>query len=151
MELSFVADSMLGRLAKWLRVMGYNTHYQSFYGEAFIERLVNEGRRLLSRHRGTIEQYSNSLFIRSDHVKDQLHEMKSRGNIVSEKSNCFTRCLICNVLLKEAEARAARENVPEYVFHQNISDIRFCPTCGRYFWPGTHRERMIKQLEEWGF
>ena len=148
---SFLADSMLGRLAKWLRVMGYDTHYQPFYGEGFIEQRVNEGRRLLSRHRGSIEHYSNSVFISSDHVKDQLHEMKSRGNIAPERSNWFTRCLICNVPLQTAEARAARENVPEYVFYQNTSDIRFCPSCGRYFWPGTHGGKMIRQLEEWGF
>jgi len=151
MESRFLADSMLGRLGKWLRVMGYDTHYQLVYKEGMIRHLVQGGRRLLSRHRGTIDQYPNAVFIRSDHEKDQLHEMKNRGDLAPERSNWFTRCLICNVPLKEAETQSTRDNVPEYVFYHNTAGIRVCPCCGRYFWPGTHRERMIRQLEEWGF
>jgi len=151
MGLTFLADSMLGKLAKWLRVMGYDIHYQPYYKEGAMDQLVHEGRRLLSRRRGTIELYSNALLILSDHIKDQLHEMKRGGVIGHEKTEWFSRCLICNVPLKEAETADASENVPEYVFYQNMAAIRFCPSCGRFFWPGSHRERMIKQLEEWGF
>ncbi|UCF56011.1 MAG: hypothetical protein JSW15_07835 [Deltaproteobacteria bacterium] len=151
MEVRFIADSMLGRLAKWLRVLGYDTLYQPLYKEDVIGELVREGRKLLSRHGPAITRYSNSMLIRSDRVKDQLYEMKNVGNITSDRSKWFSRCLICNVPLEEANAIDARENVPEYVFYQSSSGIRFCPSCGRYFWPGSHRERMIRQLEEWGF
>ena len=151
MESRFLADSMLGKLAKWLRVLGYDTLYQPYYRKGAIERLVCEGRRLLSRHKETIERYTNASLIRSNHVKDQLYEMKNRGELTRERSKWFTRCLICNTPLKKADAHTARENVPEHVFYQNIANIRVCPSCGRYFWPGTHRERMIRQLEEWGF
>lgn len=150
-EVRFVADTMLGRLAKWLRVIGYDTLYQSSYKEDVIGGLVREGRKLLSRHRQTIAQYPNSMLIRSNHVKDQLHEMKSGGTLIHDRSKWFSRCLICNVLLKAALAENARESVPEYVFYQRTSEIRFCSSCGRYFWPGSHRERMINQLEEWSF
>ena len=151
MEVRFIADSMLGRLAKWLRVMGYDTHYQSFYGENAIGHLVHGGRRLLSRHRPTTDQYPNSVLIRSNHIKEQLHEMRDMDSFTHERSKWFTRCLICNVPLSMAGTEAARKNVPEYVFYQNIKGIHFCPSCGRYFWPGSHRKRMIRQLEEWGF
>jgi uncharacterized protein with PIN domain len=151
MEVRFIADSMLGRLAKWLRVMGYDTHYQPYYEEEVIGHLVHEGRRLLSRHRPTVDEYPSSLFIHSDHIKGQLHEMRSGNVITSDRSKWFSRCLICNVLLTVAEPEAARENVPEYIFYQNITGIRTCPSCCRYFWPGSHRQRMIMQLEEWGF
>ena len=50
MGVRFVADSMLGRLAKWLRIMGYDTHYQPFYKEGIMGTLMAEGRTLLSRH-----------------------------------------------------------------------------------------------------
>ena len=151
MESRFLADSMLGKLAKWLRVMGFDTHYQPFYREGEIGELVQEGRCLISRHRGTIDPYPNSVWIRSDRVKDQLHEMRNRGNFPLERSKWFTRCLICNVPLKEAKTQHFRDNVPEYVFYQHTTGIRVCPCCGRHFWPGTHRERMVKQLERWGF
>jgi uncharacterized protein with PIN domain len=149
-EIKFIADSMLGRLAKWLRILGYDTLYQPFYRQGVIGASVREGRKLLTRHRPTITRYADSVLIRSDHVKDQLYEMKKAGTITSERSRWFSRCLLCNVPLKEAEGTHARDNVPEYIFYQSASEIRFCPSCHRYFWPGTHRDRMVGQLEEWG-
>ncbi|MDY7038133.1 MAG: Mut7-C RNAse domain-containing protein [Thermodesulfobacteriota bacterium] len=152
MTVTFLADSMLGKLAKWLRVMGYDTHYQSFYNEGVIEQLMHEGRRLLSRHRATIEQYPNSILILSDHVKEQLDEIRTWGGLKCGRSHWFSRCLICNVNLEEADAVKARENVPEHVFYESFADnIRFCPSCCRYYWPGSHRKMMIRQLGEWGF
>ena len=151
MEARFVADSTLGRLAKWLRVMGYDTIYQSFYRKDTIPELVREGRILLHRQQATVTHSPSSLLIRSDHLKAQLHEMKDTGVITPDRSRWFTRCLICNVLLKEANATVARQNVPEHVIYQSPSVIRFCPSCSRHFWPGSHRERTNRQLEEWGF
>ena len=151
MEERFIADSMLGRLAKWLRIMGYDTHYQPLYKEGVISQLILEGRRLLSRRRQNTIRYPNSTLILSHHVKDQLRETKEGYTLTYDRSRWFSRCLICNVPLKVTETEDARDNVPEYVFYQTTSGIRLCPSCGRYFWPGTHRERMVKQLEEWGF
>ena len=151
MEVRFIADSMLGRLAKWLKVMGYDTHYQPLFTEDVIGHFVHEGRQLLSRHRPTVDHYSNSFFIHSDHIRGQLHEMGSSDLITTDRSKWFSRCLICNVTLNAAEPGVVRESVPEYIFYQNITGIRSCPSCGRYFWPGSHRQRMIMQLEEWGF
>ena len=151
MEIKFVADCMLGRLAKWLRVLGYDTHYQRYYRPGDIEHLVKEGRLLLSRHRGATGRYTNAVLINANGVSGQIAELKERTRLVPVRSNWFSRCLICNVLLTEALIDAAQENVPEYVFYENMAGIRFCPLCGRYYWPGSHRKRMIKQLEEWGF
>lgn len=150
METKFIADSMLGRLAKWLRILGYDTFYKPFYGQGVMGTSILEGRKLLSRHWPTVARYANSMLIHSDHVKDQLDEMKKAGTIFSERSKWFSRCLLCNVPLDKAEGPHARDNVPEYVFYQSASEIRFCPSCHRYFWPGSHRERMVGQLEEWG-
>jgi uncharacterized protein with PIN domain len=149
-EIKFIADSMLGKLAKWLRVLGYDTLYQPFYEEGVVAESVREGRQLLSRHKPTITHYANSVLILSDHVKDQLCELKNGGTITSDRSEWFSRCLLCNIPLEEAVGRDARENVPEYVFYQSAFGISFCPSCGRYFWQGSHRERMVSQLEEWG-
>jgi uncharacterized protein with PIN domain len=152
MEARFIADPTLGRLAKWLRVMGFDTIYQSFYRKDDIPKFVREGRILLSRQQATVvTHYSSSLLIRSDHLEAQLHEMKDIGVITPDRSRWFTRCLICNMLLKVADTTVARQNVPEHVIYQSPPVIRFCPSCSRHFWPGSHRERMKRQLEEWGF
>ncbi|MBP1740473.1 MAG: hypothetical protein H6Q48_2766, partial [Deltaproteobacteria bacterium] len=62
----------------------------------------------------------------------------------------FTRCLRCNAPLEEADLDAARSILPDHVIEENPVGIRFCPECGRFFWPGTHKKRMLKQLEDWG-
>ena len=149
--LTFLADSMLGRLAKWLRIMGYDTHYQSFYPGETIARHVREGRTLLTRHKTTTARFPDALFIRSDHVADQLVEVRNSVDLRPERSRWFTRCLICNAPLEKAHLEAARENLPEHVFYEHPAGISFCPSCNRYFWPGSHRERMLKQLKAWGF
>jgi uncharacterized protein with PIN domain len=147
----FVIDSMLGKLARWLRILGYDTHYQRVFEAELIEKLLKADYHLLTRHRDTADQYMNALLIRSDNVGEQLVELKERLHLAPDRSNWFSRCLICNVVLKKTQKEEARENVPEYVFYQNMAGIRQCPTCGRYYWPGSHRRRMLMQLEDWGF
>ena len=147
----FLADSMLGRLAKWLRIMGYDTLYQSYYPPAVIDQFVKEGLLLLSRHKITADKYTSALLLHGNSVGEQLAELKQKVSLTPNRLNWFTRCLICNTFLKEVPASQAKENLPEYIYFQNISGIRLCPSCGRYYWPGSHRARMVHQLEKWDF
>jgi uncharacterized protein with PIN domain len=150
--LKFVADSMLGKLAKWLRILGYDTHYQSYYRPGVMDQLLIEDRCLLSRYREAANQYRNTVLLNADRVGAQLHELRAKiEDFRPDRSNWFSRCLACNTVLKEAPRGEARDNVPEYVFYNNMLEIRRCPSCRRYYWPGSHRTRMVNQLEEWGF
>ena len=151
-DMRFVADSMLGRLAKWLRVLGYDTHYQTSYPPEVMDALVGEGRLLLTRHRKRAERLGRqAAWVHGNHVGEQLMGLTRTLHLEPLPSACFSRCLICNTLLGQAYESEAREKVPEYVFHQNVNQILFCPSCGRYFWPGSHRSRMAAQLRKWGF
>lgn len=149
--MKFVADSMLGKLAKWLRVLGYDTQYQSFYKPGAIDRLLQGDRYLLSRHRAMANQHNKTVLLHYDRVGEQLNELKDKLNLAPERSTWFSRCLVCNVPLEEAQPDEVRDNVPEYVFYNNITGVRSCPSCKRYYWGGSHKTRMVKQLAEWGF
>lgn len=147
----FLADAMLGRLAKWLRIMGYDTHYQSSYKPAHIQSRLNEGRLLLTRNSRRICRHEGAVLVRADHIREQLKQLQEEGLIPADRAMWFTRCLICNEPLIKAPSEAVRENVPEYVFLNNPSGIGFCPSCNRFFWPGSHRQNMTAQLKAWGF
>jgi uncharacterized protein with PIN domain len=147
----FVADAMLGKLAKWLRMMGYDTHYQPRYGPDRIRSLVSEGRVFLTRNTRWDRHFDRVVFILSDNVGEQLGQLRKEGFIEVNREMWFTRCTLCNQILCETPAEAARENVPDYVFLEHPSGIRFCPSCRRFFWPGSHKQRMITRLEAWGF
>jgi len=150
MEDRFAAEPMLGKLTKWLRMMGYDVLYQRSYREEDLIRLLAEGRRLLSRRIEAQARHPEVILLRSDHVGEQLKELRTLGCLRLDRSKFFTRCLLCNVPLKEADPEAARSSLPDHVYHENSSEIRSCPQCGRFFWPGTHRDRMLKQLGGWG-
>jgi len=148
-EIRFVVDVMLGRLSKWLRVMGCDAHYQSFYKEGIIDGFIRDGRLLLSRNRRIIDKYNPSLFIESEQVQTQLQEIRKKGYISLNRSQWFTRCLVCNIQLERISLEDAKVHIPEYIFSQNNSGIHFCTSCGRYFWPGSHKTRMMSQVSEW--
>ncbi len=147
----FVTDTTLGRLAKWLRVLGFDTLYRSFAPLEPIVRLVDGGRIPLTRQKELVPLLESAVFIRHDNVGDQLAQLKKTLSLEREHARWFSRCIRCNVLLKDVRAEAAQDHVPEYVFYENMKNIRFCPSCKRYFWPGSHRIRMEKQLNRWGF
>jgi hypothetical protein len=150
MEDRFVAEPMLGKLSKWLRVMGYDVLYRRSYREGDLIRLASEGRRLLSRRKAAQTRHPDAILIHSDHVGEQVREMLNLGCLKLDRLKFFTRCLRCNLPLKEADPAAARSALPDHVFYENLSGIRFCSQCHRFFWPGTHRDKMLKQLVDWG-
>lgn len=146
----FVVDTMLGRLAKWLRVMGLDAHYQSAYEKMEIENLVKKGRILVTRNRVLTDSLKPSILILSDKVQGQLMEIKRNGLLPKTSKNWFKRCIECNVPLKSVQIDHAQGRIPEYIISQHIEGIHYCPSCKRYFWPGSHRIKMLKQIKEWG-
>jgi len=148
--LRFVADAMLGKLAKWLRVLGHDTHYESRYPAGSLDRLAREGRYLLTRDRSKANRHPEAVLLTSNGVGEQVEELNVRIPLATDPAEWFTRCLVCNVLLQEPPPRDSREAVPEYVYYENTKNIRSCPSCGRCYWPGSHRKQMLRQLEKWG-
>jgi len=147
--MKFVVDSMLGRLATWLRILGYDTYYQSRYPKGELADLMRQDRRLVTRDRKRRRLSPEVIFLHSDQVGEQLKELFEQLDLDPDQSKWFARCLRCNTVLEAADSEEAMERVPEYVFYESRGKIRVCRGCGRYFWPGSHRERMLKQLNAW--
>jgi len=108
----FLVDSMLGKLAKWLRVMGYDTHYQPFYRTGEMDHLIEGERRwLVSRHRMTVSRFDNAVLVISNHVDEQLRELQKRNLLSNDRTEWFSRCLSCNKFLISIKNPEALETV----------------------------------------
>ncbi len=146
--MTFVADCMLGRLAKWLRILGFDVLYFSKAEDpALVEIARREGRVLLTRDTGLIERTakrSDRLFVRSDDWEDQVVQVLDEyGLWDAVRPN--TRCLACNLPLKALSRERARNLVTPYV-GERASAFAVCPGCERVFWQGTHAGDMEKKI-----
>jgi uncharacterized protein with PIN domain len=141
LETYFIADSMLGKLAKWLRLAGVDVEYdKNIADDVLIRRALSEGRVILTRDR-SIERRKDAkdyLLIWSDHLAEQILEF-IRAFELDTLGSAFTRCIRCNALLKEVSKNSLIDRVPTYVW-KTQNEFRQCNSCGRIYWAGTHRE-----------
>ena len=144
-EKRFAADIMLGRLAKWLRVLGFDARSMSPACRAVIESLVSKGVVPVTR-REKFLGVPGVVFIRSDHHFEQLMELISLVGMTREEVRLFSRCTVCNGLLVRIPGASVQGEAPDYVF-ETMSDFRKCSDCGRVYWPGSHRLNMREKLE----
>jgi len=146
----FALDRPLGKLAKWLRILGYDALYWRGEEERLLELAKEEGRVLITKTRRLGEEGKRGLkvvLIGEDNPFLQLREVMRRLGLRIDPGRLFKRCLSCNVPLQEVTPEEVEGEVPDYVFRTQDRFSR-CPVCGKVFWPGTHYERMKEILEE---
>lgn len=147
--MKFLITAELGRLCRWLRLLGYDTQlYKSTNISALIISAIRESRIILTRDR-KVPAYRGARVVRvsSDFLKDQLAETTKELGLVADEKQMFTRCILCNEPLSGIKKEAVRKAVPEYVF-KTQEDFVKCPVCNRIYWPGTHWGNALKYLEE---
>ncbi len=140
---------MLGRLGRWLRIMGVDCEYTREEDDRKIaERALQENRILLSRDTGLLSRrrLGEHLLIESDHLERQLIQVLSAYRI-DPLENAFSRCVRCNTRLRPSTPEQAGDRVPYFV-RQTQDRLAYCPACDRYFWGATHREKMQRRLED---
>jgi hypothetical protein len=144
----FVADSMLGRLARWLRAFGFDVEYHSSGDDhEMIARARQRAAIVLTRDtRMPRPSDVRVLFIRCDRVEDQLAQVAAEAPLDLSNARPLTRCTVCNGPLVPATRDDVWDKVPPFVYLTQERYAR-CPCCGRVYWEGTHAPRIRRQLQ----
>ncbi len=144
-HMRFIADKMLGRLAKWLRILGFDTVYLPIPSLVEIKEEVQAGRVFLTRSQGLLTRVEAGVLIASDRVEDQLRELCDAGCIELDDRKWFSRCIRCNEALVTVSREEVDCLVPEYV-RLTAASFALCPLCGRIYWPGSHSARIEERI-----
>ncbi|HBA53907.1 Mut7-C RNAse domain-containing protein [Syntrophorhabdus aromaticivorans] len=147
--MKFICDAMLGKLAKYLRILGLDAEYAN--NPLVLDHYKGEPEPpyfLTKRLKGIT--YPKVVLIRSDKPRDQLLEVKEIIRPYINREKIMNRCIECNVELADVDKYDIEQRVPEFVFHQ-YSRFRMCPQCRKVYWEGSHAVRMgdlIKEIME---
>jgi uncharacterized protein with PIN domain len=148
----FLVDGMLGRLARWMRLLGLDAEFRpGLPDDELIELAVAADRILVTRDRrlaGRRAVRDRVILIAAERWPDQVAELLA-GQPELGPIRPLTRCLRCNEPLVAVDAAEVVSAVPPYVSAHH-REFRRCPSCSRIYWPGTHRDRMREMLRRLG-
>lgn len=148
--MKFLADAMLGKLAKWLRILGYDTLYMPDVDDDQIVRAtIREDRILLTRDRYLCERRivrSRCVFVDWGTTSEQVRQVLSTLDLHPKASELFTRCAVCNGEIIPISKESEKDRIPPYVY-KTQSDFGKCSQCDRIYWRGTHVEHVLQALE----
>lgn len=139
--MKFAVDVMLGKLAKWLRIIGYDAEYSTAWTDAELRaKATREHRMVLTRDRALAESLgpNGGLFIESQNPREQFRQVVETLGLDTEQG-LFTICTLCNREVEPVDPNQVEHEVAEYMRQQQRSFWR-CPACGRLYWEGSHIE-----------
>ncbi|MDA8171303.1 MAG: DUF5615 family PIN-like protein [Nitrospiraceae bacterium] len=153
--MKFIADAMLGRLARRLRLLGYDTAYErDITDAALLQWALKEGRTLLTRDTGLAARKvlpgGQSFLVTPDDPASQLREVLEHFSLPTPPpgGHLIGRCTVCNAaLVPVADKQAIKDLVPEHVFLNKREFFR-CAGCGRVYWEGSHIEKFKKLMDD---
>lgn len=144
--MKFICDAMLGKLAKYLRILGLDAEYtkdlkilQQYAGHPDAPYFLTRSTKKTT--------YKRAVFIRSDKAREQLREIRGTIRPYIEPRTIMNRCIQCNVELTDVEKIRIEQKVPEFVFHR-YAQFRECPQCGKVYWEGSHTIGMASLIRE---
>ncbi len=147
--MKFILTKELGRLAKWLRILGFDTvYYNQDKPSSLIIQALRDERIILTRNQRLPQARGlKILLIKNEKIKKQVEEVLNTFKVKPEPEMMFSRCILCNTELLEIEKEKVKDRVPEYVFNTQGHFIT-CPQCKRIYWQGTHWGNVKKTLGE---
>jgi len=150
-QLKFIADGMLGKLTRWLRILGYDVEYSSTLSDKeLIETAKAEGCILLTRDLQLFQQASmqnaESFFVEGTNETEKLAAMANRFNLKLEVDVSVSRCPKCNTRIGPIPKEKVVSRVPEKTFSR-YEEFWECPNCKQVYWQGAHWERINETLK----
>jgi len=145
--LKLLADGMLGRLARWLRLLGYDTAYDNAATDAELARRARaEGCVLLTRdHELAARRGLRTLLIQSQKIEEQVRQVWEA--LGPPPDPALSRCAVCNHALEPVAPAEIADRVPPYVLRTQ-AEFHRCPGCGRVYWPGSHLRAMRGHMDQ---
>jgi len=147
--MDFVVDCMLGKLAKWLKILGFDVlYYSRAEDDDLLAAARKDGRTLLSRDRALLGRARRlaKLLVESERWPDQVRQVLDHFGLYDDVRP-YSRCLTCNTVLKPLPKSQAANLVPASVL-ERADSFALCPSCGRVYWPGTHFDDMAAKVGE---
>lgn len=145
--MKFLLTKELGRLAKWLRICGFDAEYIADNKPAsVIVTALKSGRTILTRNHHMPQGRGVAIMqVKAQEVREQLAEVCRALHISPAPADMFSRCIVCNEVLRIVDKAFIKERVPAYVFE---TQDRFftCVKCNRVYWQGTHWQSVAEAL-----
>ncbi|MBC7259109.1 MAG: Mut7-C ubiquitin/RNAse domain-containing protein [Chloroflexi bacterium] len=144
----FILDTHLGRLATYLRMLGFDSLYRNDYDDAEIARIAcDENRIILTRDKGLLMRnaVTHGYWVRATRAEDQTVEVIRRFDLAGQVRP-FSRCIVCNQELRPVAKGAIADRLPPKT-RQYYEEFSICDSCGRIYWNGSHYERMRRTVD----
>lgn len=150
-KLKFIADSMLGKLAKWLRIMGYDTEFVP-HDNRDVRLMLLEAKEpgvvLLTRDISLQAGKDVKIILfREQRWRDQLRKLLKELGLKPDEKDFFTRCTLCNEPLAGISRQEALNTVPAKTAEHDYAFSK-CPVCAKIYWPGTHLDAIKREIRE---
>jgi len=136
--MKFAADTMLGRLARWMRLLGFDVLYPETVDDKELLKFADE-RIILTRDK-ELGKKENVFLIKSVRIDEQLKQVMNELKL--EIKAPLSRCSVCNQILAEVEKSSVKALVPERIYNNHDTFWR-CPDCNRIYWKGSHYDKIM--------
>jgi len=145
--MKFICDHMLGSLAKWLRMLGFDTSYSAPIDDDELLKVAWKEKRVLLTRDKNIGSFNDVkvLIIKSDDLDEQLAEVLKTFNL--EIKEPMSRCSLCNTPIETVRKEDCADKVPQGVYERQ-DEFWFCGKCDKYYWAGSHWSGIIDKIEK---
>lgn len=137
--MKFILTNELGKLARWLRIMGFDAvYFKSNNIGTLIIQALREDRIIVTRRQSKIDDLEKkTVVLKNDNLNRQLNEVINKLNLKINENEIFTRCAVCNEILVKVKKEEVKDFIPEHVY-KTKNEFRQCVQCNRVYWQGSH-------------